>query len=131
MNDPDPQPPLARTARQLRDLTANLTAGPCNCILRPCGVWDSVSEGDWPAHQMDCIATLRDPEVSEPTFEEYHPDGTRYDSIKAPIALAYFPANRCDVHRCRTCGQPWLRYTEYGGYYIDHRVRRLDPALIV
>jgi hypothetical protein len=24
-----------------------------------------------------------------------------------------------------------LRYTEFGGYYIDHRARRLDPALIV
>jgi len=24
-----------------------------------------------------------------------------------------------------------LRYTEFGGYYIDHRARRVDPAGIV
>ena len=128
-------PAKVPTAQQLRELVAGQDPSPCTisctCSLRRCGVWDSVSEGDWPAAQMDCVAMLRDPEGPEPTFEEYHPAGTRYNSVDAPIALAYFPVNRCDVHRCRSCSQYWLRYTEYGGYYIDHRVRKLDPALIV
>jgi hypothetical protein len=29
------------------------------------------------------------------------------------------------------CGRAFLRYTEYGGYYVEPRIRALDPALIV
>ena len=76
-------------------------------------------------------ATLRDPDVLEPTFEEYHPNGTRYESPDAPVSLAHFPTNRCEVHACQRCGQHVLRYTEYGGYYVDPRARRLNPDLIV
>ena len=42
-----------------------------------------------------------------------------------------FPTNRCVLHACQLCGQHVLRYTEFGGYYIDHRARRLDPEVIV
>jgi hypothetical protein len=67
----------------------------------------------------------------EPTLEEHHPAGTSYWSAEAPIALAWFPANRSEVWRCRRCGHGFLRYTEYGGYYEDRRIRSLQPALIV
>jgi hypothetical protein len=77
------------------------------------------------------VATLRDVTVQEPTFEEYHPEGTRYESPQAPVSLAHHPFNRCEVHHCQRCGQHVLRYTEYGGYYVDARARRLDPTLIV
>lgn len=33
--------------------------------------------------------------------------------------------------KCRACGHPFLRYTEYGGYYEGRRIRDLNPALIV
>ena len=66
----------------------------------------------------------------EPTFAEYHPDGTRYWSPNAPIAVQYFPYNRCDVWACRHCNRAFLRYTEFGGYYVEQRVRLLDPALV-
>ena len=79
---------------------------------------------------MQQVATLRDPEVYEPTFEEHHPNSTRYDSADAPVALKFFPYNRCDVFACNRCQQQVLRYTEFGGYYVDHRARRLDAALI-
>lgn len=79
---------------------------------------------------MELIGTLRDPEAYEPTFEEHHPNNTRYDSSEAPVALKFFPYNRCDIHLCNTCQQNVLRYTEFGGYYVDHRARRLDPDLI-
>ena len=65
------------------------------------------------------------------TFEEYHPNGTRYESPQAPIAPGFFPFNRCDVFACGHCGCAVLKYTEYGGYYVDHRVRRVDPDLVV
>jgi hypothetical protein len=65
------------------------------------------------------------------TYDEYHPAGTRYASDDAPIAPRHFPYNRCNVSRCVTCGRLYLRYQEGGGYFIDQRIRALDPALIV
>ena len=67
----------------------------------------------------------------EATFEEYHPQGTRYDSPNAPVAPRYFPYNRCDVFTCQTCSRVLLKYTEFGGYYIDHRVRVVQAQQIV
>jgi hypothetical protein len=34
------------------------------------------------------------------------------------------------VWQCKACARAYLRYTEYGGYYEDERVRALDPALV-
>ena len=78
---------------------------------------------------MQALATLRDPEVHEPTFEERHPRGTRYDAPDAPVAIDFFPYNRCELWRCKACARQLLRYTEYGGYYVDHRVREFSPTL--
>ena len=103
---------------------------PCQCSLQHCAGWESVNDTAWPASQMQQVATLRDPEVYEPTFEEHHPNGTRYESAEAPVALKFFPYNRCDLHACSTCQQHVLRYTEFGGYYVDHRARRLDAEKI-
>jgi hypothetical protein len=106
------------------------THTPCQCALQHCAGWESVNDTAWPAQQMTLVATLRDPEAYEPTFEEHHPNGTRYESADAPVALKFFPYNRCDVHACSQCQQHVLRYTEFGGYYVDHRARRLNAALI-
>ena len=106
----------------------------CTCALKHCRGWESVSDDRWPASQMQRKGTLRAPlpeGQTEPSFEEFHPDGTRYDSSQAPIAPTYFPYNRCDVFACTKCGCGVLKYTEYGGYYIDHRVRLLDPDLVL
>jgi len=88
-------------------------------------------EERWPSQLMELQGTLRDPSIEEPTFEESHPAGTRYESPGAPIAVGFFPFNRCDVYRCTACALAVLRYTEYGGYYVDHRVRCVDASLIV
>lgn len=122
---------FVRTPQQLRELLGGHHPQPCSCALRRCAPWDSVTEGDWPADHLRAVATLRDPAVDEPTFEEYHPHGTRYASPDAPVAPRFFPFNRCDIWHCSRCAQHWLRYTEFGGYYVDHRTRRLDPTLIV
>ena len=107
---------------------------PCQCALKICKGWESVPDARWPAEQMKAVGTLRKelPEGQlELTFEEYHPNGTRYDSPNAPIALDYFPYNRCDVFKCSTCQCAVLKYTEYGGYYVDNRARLVDPDTIV
>jgi hypothetical protein len=110
-----------------------LAAGPhstCQCSLRHCAGWESITDTAWPGTHLQHVATLRDPDVYEPTFEEHHPNGTRYESADAPVALKFFPYNRCDVHACTKCQQHVLRYTEFGGYYVDHRARRLSVESI-
>ena len=128
MNDPVP---LIRSAEALRALAGAAKPSPCACRLQRCTAWDSVPDGEWPVAHLKRVAKLREPDGDEPTFAEYHPQGTRYESPQAPIALAYFPFNRCDVWQCERCDRHWLRYTEFGGYYVDPRARPLDPALIV
>jgi hypothetical protein len=121
--------PFISSPEALRQL-ADQPHTPCQCSLQHCAGWESVNDTAWPASQMQQVATLRDPEVYEPTFEEHHPNGTRYASAEAPVALKFFPYNRCDLHACSTCQQHVLRYTEFGGYYVDHRARRLDAEKI-
>jgi len=43
--------------------------------------------------------------VYAPGFEEYHPEGTRYESADAPVSVTHFPYNRCDVFSCNQCAQ--------------------------
>jgi hypothetical protein len=117
------------TPEALREL-AGQAHSPCQCSLQRCAGWDSVNDAEWPTAHMQHVATLRDPEVHEPTFEEHHSQGTRYDSADAPVALKFFPYNRCEVFACTRCQQHVMRYTEFGGYYVDHRARRLDAAHI-
>ena len=80
---------------------------------------------------MQHVGTLRPSDVDELTFEEFHPNGTRYGSADAPIAVSWIPFNRCDLYVCDRCRSVFLRYTEYGGYYVDRRVRLVDPTLVV
>jgi hypothetical protein len=103
----------------------------CQCAVGPCAGWESLAEYRWNAGQMMPLGTLRDPAVDEPPFEEHHPEGSRYDSPDAPVALKFFPYNRCEVWHCSVCDRNLLRYTEFGGYNVDHRVRLLDPNNIV
>ena len=103
----------------------------CSCALGSCAGWESFTEERWPEELMRLMGTLRDVDIYEPTTDEYHPGGTRYESPIAPIAVHFFPYNRCDVYGCTQCHRVLLRYTEFGGYYVDHRVREVHPALVV
>ena len=129
-------------AQALQALGQAATTRPCACAVGACTGWESVTEDRWPAAQMTAVGTLRaapaDPNAdpysgaeAEPTFEEFHPNGTRYESTNAPIAPRYFPYNRCDAWACSQCQRVLLKYTEFGGYYVDHRVRALQPELVV
>ena len=103
----------------------------CSCALGACPGWESFTEERWPKDLMRPLGTLRDADSYEPTTDEFHADGTRYESPTAPIAVNFFPYNRCDVYGCTQCHRVLLRYTEFGGYYVDHRVREVNPALVV
>jgi len=82
--------PFLNTPDALRQL-ANQPHSPCQCSLQHCAGWESINDTAWPAAHMQHVATLRDPDVYEPTFEEQHPNGTRYESADAPVALKFFP----------------------------------------
>lgn len=118
-------------ASALAQACAGRLAKPCSCALGACRSWESFTEDRWPDKWVQRLGTLRDPAIDEPTLEEFHPDGTRYGSPDAPMAVAFFPCNRCDAHACNRCDRVLLRYTEYGGYYVDHRVREVVPEQIV
>jgi hypothetical protein len=124
----DAVPVLA--AEALRALAASRPDAPCAACaaLRSRG-WEALS-ATFDAGQLRKLATLRRPEVEDPTLEEHHPSGTNGWSADAPIAPDFFPYNRCDVWECVRCGRPFLRYTEYGGYYVEERIRPLQAALV-
>ena len=106
----------------------------CDCALKACRGWESVSDDRRRAGPMALAGTPRRPVPegqTELTFEEFHPNGTRYESANAPVAPDHFPFNRCDVYACARCQCAVLRYTEYGGYYVDPRVRLVDADLVV
>jgi len=113
---------LARTER---------AGAPClACHALVCPGWEAMP-GSFARTALERMGTLRDPAIDDPTVAECHPDGTHAWSPDAPIAPAWFPYNRSDLWRCKTCRRPFLRYTEYGGYYTEDRIRELDARLIV
>ncbi len=122
---------IASSTELRQALAAGQAPQPCSCALGACTAWESLAEYRWEAAQMSPVGTLRDPAVDEPTLEEKHPQGTRYDSPDAPIAPAFFPYNQCDVWHCQRCERHLLRYTEFGGYNVDPRVRELDAGKII
>lgn len=102
----------------------------CECAVESSAGWGRISMS-FPERQMRVVGTFVDDPYAEPTFAEFHPAGTNYWSADAPIALGYFPYNRCSVLQCVECGRAYLKYVEAGGYYVEPRIRALDPRLIV
>jgi hypothetical protein len=103
----------------------------CRCPLVSHSGWQSIGEHRWPKDDLTKAGSLRNLELAEPTFEEWHPLGTRYESPEAPVVIEYFPYNRSDVFSCEQCKQIVLRYTEAGGYYVDQRARRIDGTMLL
>ena len=107
---------------------------PCACSKLPVDGWQS-QPLSLPENQLSQIGALvaesGDEPMDEPTFAEYHPDGTRYWSPDAPIAARYFPYNRCTVWACTQCTRAFLRYQEGGGYFVDQRIRALNKAALI
>jgi hypothetical protein len=110
---------------------AGAATGPCpHCAALSARGWESLP-GGFDRSALRAVGTLRRPGDEEPTLEEFHPAGTHGWSPDAPIAPAFFPYNRCDVWACSGCGRPFLRYTEYGGYYVEERIRPVEAGLVV
>lgn len=122
--------PARLSAEDLRSLPdPRATPSDCACARLVCPAWESIP-GPVGEPLLRHLGSLRDPADEDPTLEEWHAGATRYGSPDAPIAPAWFPYNRCEVWACRHCGRGFLQYTEFGGYYVDHRIRQVDPALV-
>lgn len=103
--------------------------GCARCAALRCPGWEALS-ATADESSLRRVGSLRPPGDQEPTLDEYHPQGTSYWSPQAPIAPAFHPYNRCELWACVGCGRPFLRYTEYGGYYVEPRIRELRMELI-
>jgi hypothetical protein len=117
------------TLKQLAEASAAVT-GACSCVAVPLAAWQKLPMTLEP-ERLEEVATLVEDPYADPTYTEYHPNGTRYDSEDAPIAPRYYPCNRCQVARCMNCGRHYLRYNEAGGYFTELRIRALRPQLLV
>jgi hypothetical protein len=102
----------------------------CTCAIDSYREWARIPV-DFPQGQMRTVGTLLEDPYVEPTFAEYHLQGSSYWSAVAPIAPRYFPYNRCTVQQCTDCGRSCLTYVEAGGYYVEPRIRALDSTLLV
>jgi hypothetical protein len=116
---------LMALARSSRSVTRACACG----IGRYCE-WTRIP-ADFPQAQMRTAGSLAGDPYLEATYAEYHPHGTGYWSPEAPIAPRFYPYNRCAVQQCTDCGRSCLTYVEAGGYYVEPRIRALDPALLV
>ncbi|WP_229260194.1 hypothetical protein [Duganella aquatilis] len=117
------------TLKQMAEQSAAVTQS-CSCNDAQAWSWQQMPltlELD----QFEETGTLVENPYDEPTFEEYHPAGTRLQSDDAPIAPRYYPANLSQVLRCVKCSRLYLRYTEGGGYFTEVRIRALQPQLLV
>jgi hypothetical protein len=103
------------------------SCGTCHALV--CPGWESLP-GSFDRCGLRRVGTLRREGDEDPTVQEHHPARTNSWSTDAPIAPAFFPYNRCDVWQCVACGRAFLRYTEFGGYYEDERIRALNPDLL-
>lgn len=130
--NPSPLPLL--DAEALRALGRQADAGADCPACRPVQLpgWGSLPGGydESTLLRVGTLQAVRQDGDAEPTLQEHHPDGTHGWSARAPIAPAFYPYNRCDVWQCRDCRRAFLRYTEYGGYYQDARIRWLDAGLV-
>ena len=124
--------PLVLDFANLSDMTKMSVNCSIPCECRPENVvgWQTVPPSLDEA-LFEVVGTLFEDPYIEPTFVEFHPCGTRYASPDAPIAPRFFPYNRCNVTRCLTCGRFYLRYTEAGGYFVDHRIRLMSASLLI
>jgi hypothetical protein len=117
-------------AAQIRALAALASRKPCACTRSSLVAWTKLPLS-FPEKRMLTVGTLCRMEEADPILDEFHPEGTNYWSEDAPIALGFFPYNRCEVLQCQDCQRCFLSYSEYGGYYFERRIRAVSAHLVV
>ena len=117
------------TAQELFHLASQHNGHTCsNCTAHDFSCWETILS-TFDRNQLKQVGTLKDL-GGDDIWDEHHPNGTTMWSDNAPIAVKFHPYARSDVYQCQTCQKVYLRYTEYGGYYVDERIRVVKPELI-
>lgn len=102
----------------------------CDCAIDTFQGWTRMPV-EFPEQQMQTVGTLVEDPYQDATYTEYHAGGSDYWSADAPIAIDYYPYNRCSVLQCKVCERCCLHYVEAGGYYVEKRIRKLAAASLV
>lgn len=122
--------PTPLTETELRAHAAQAAQQPrcadCAALEKP--GWESISGAMNTSHLMSVGPLGNEDEWDR--LDEYHPQGTGLWSPDAPIALGWHPYTRSALWRCARCAGVFLRYTEYGGYYEEERIRPLRAELL-
>lgn len=130
-NQPLPHLTVAEAAGLAQSAPAS-TCSHCRPFASPGWTSFPASAGAEALEALEALGALWLPDQEEPTLEETpRPKGVDDWSAEAPISLAHHPFNRCEIWACRHCRLPFLRYTEYGGYYVDPRIRELHGHRLV
>jgi hypothetical protein len=117
------------SAQDLLNLASQQNTQACpNCATHDFSCWETILS-TFDRDQLKQVGTLKDL-GGDDIWDEYHPNGTTIWSHNAPIAVKFHPYARSDVYQCQMCQKVYLRYTEYGGYYVDERIRVVKPELI-
>ncbi|MCL6485126.1 MAG: hypothetical protein I4O49_13340, partial [Janthinobacterium lividum] len=101
----------------------------CSCCTVSLAAWQRLPTS-LELDRFEEVCPLRQDLYEEPTFEAYHPNGTRSASVDSPIAPRYYPANLSHVARCPNCARHYLRYNEAGCSFTELRIRALRPELL-
>lgn len=109
--------------------SSKITEACSECSSLSCPGWISVP-GYFDLSKLKILGTLKTEHADE-CWDEFHPEGTNLWSERAPISIVHYPYSRSDVRECVHCKKKFLHYTEYGGYYLDERIRELDSTMIV
>lgn len=121
--------PALLSATQLRALPSpGATPADCGCVHLRCAGWESIAQ-PLAAPHFRRLGTLRASGDEEPGLDEL--PGSRLWASETPISVQHHPCNRSEVWACAACGVGFLQYTEFGGYYVDHRVRQIDPERVI
>ncbi len=122
--------PTSLTETELRAHAAQAAQQPrcadCAALQKP--GWESISGAMNTSHLVSVGPLGTEDEWDR--LDEYHPQGTGLWSPDAPIALGWHPYTRSALWRCARCAGVFLRYTEYGGYYEEERIRPLRAELL-
>ena len=117
-------------AQTLFSLCSESLSKKCShCASFDCEGWET-RPASFLTKNYPIVGTLQT-KGSEDHWEEYPGTTLSLWSTEAPIAVNYYPYNRSDVLRCLHCKRVYLSYTEFGGYYVDQRIRLVKPDLIV
>lgn len=102
----------------------------CRCQRGLSEGWETFSKALEVADLLRPVGRVGHEESEEATLDEYHPNGTHFWSVDAPIHLDFYPYNISSIWQCKCCGRVYMRFTDAGAYHAEQRIRVLVTSLL-